>query len=128
MPVAPVTPLGAKSSRTRLAADDDSGAAACETLVALLRFRAETSPDRIVYRFIPGDGKADQHITYAQLDRRAKTLAGRIRETAEKGARALLLIPPGLDYIAAYFGCLYAGVIAVPAYPPNPRRPDPRIP
>ncbi|MEX2151895.1 MAG: aminotransferase class I/II-fold pyridoxal phosphate-dependent enzyme [Gemmatimonadaceae bacterium] len=128
MSVAPVTPLSAKSSRTRSAADDDLRAAGCETLVALLRFRAETSPDRVVYRFIPGDGKPDQRITYAELDRRAKSLAARMRETAKKGARALLLIPPGLDYVAAYFGCLYAGVTAVPAYPPNPRRPDPRIP
>ncbi len=38
------------------------------------------------------------------------------------GQRALLLYPPGLDFIAAYFGCLYAGVIAVPVYPPRKNR------
>ena len=42
------------------------------------------------------------------------------------GDRVLLLVPPGLDYVAAFFGCLYAGAVAVPAYPPNPRRADPR--
>jgi 8-amino-7-oxononanoate synthase len=117
----------AKSAR-HLPVDDDVGAAGCETLVELLQLRAEASPDRVVYRFIPGESKAEQRITYAQLDRRARGIAARIHETAAGGARALLLVPPGLDYVAAYFGCLYAGVIAVPAYPPNPRRPDPRIP
>jgi 8-amino-7-oxononanoate synthase len=109
-------------------ARDDALAASCRTLVELLRFRAESSGDRIVYRFLPGDGKPEQRISYHELDRRARALAGRIRESASKGDRALLLIPPGLEYVAAYFGCLYAGVIAVPAYPPNPRRPDHRIP
>jgi len=39
----------------------------------------------------------------------------------------VLLVPPGLEYVASFFGCLYAGVVAVPAYPPNPRRADPRV-
>src|SRR5688572_4572694 len=108
--------------------EDHLRAARCATLVELLRFRAELSPDRIVFRYLPGDTKPEQRITYAMLDRRARSLAVRIRETARQGERALLLIPPGLEYVAAYFGCLYAGVVAVPAYPPNPRRPDPRIP
>ena len=107
---------------------DDQSAAGCGTLVELLRFRARTSPDRVVYRFLPGDNKAEQRITYGELDRRAASLAARIAEIAQPGDRALLLIPAGLDYVASYFACLYAGVIAVPAYPPNPRRFDPRIP
>ena len=110
------------------AGDDDARAAGCDTLVALLRYRAESSGERVVYRFLPGDGKPELRISYRELDRRARSLAVRILETASAGDRALLLIPPGLDYVAAYFGCLYARVIAVPAYPPNPRRPDPRIP
>lgn len=115
-------------SKSGPVADDDARAAACETLVELLRFRADASPDRIVYRFLPGDTKPEQRITYRELDRRARALAATIAQTATPGDRALLLVPPGLDYVAAYFACLYAGVIAVPAYPPNPRRPDPRIP
>ena len=107
---------------------DDLRAERSTTLVELLCFRAQSSPERVVYRFLPGDNKAEQRITYAELDRRARAVAVRIRETAQRGSRALLLVPPGLDYVAAYFGCLYAGVVAVPAYPPNPRRPDPRIP
>src|SRR5829696_3048506 len=87
---------------------DDTRAAGCATLVELLRFRAETSPERTVYRFLPGDNKAEQGVTYRELDRRARSIAVDIRQTAAKGSRALLLIPPGLDYVAAYFGCLYA--------------------
>jgi 8-amino-7-oxononanoate synthase len=121
-------PAATRPSPIRFAADDDVRAAGCETLVDLLRFRAETNPEQTVYRFLPGDTKPEQRITYRELDRRAKGVAARVAETANHGDRALLLIPPGLDYVAAYFGCLYAGVIAVPAYPPNPRRPDPRIP
>lgn len=121
MPTSRPTPSPARSA-------DDVRAAGCATLVELLRFRAESAPERVVYRFLPGDHKAEQRISYAALDRRAAAIATSIAETARPGERALLLIPPGLDYVAAYFGCLYAGVIAVPAYPPNPRRPDPRIP
>jgi acyl-CoA synthetase (AMP-forming)/AMP-acid ligase II len=43
------------------------------------------------------------------------------------GERALLLYPPGLDFLAGFFGCLYAGVVAVPAYPPHNQRNTPRI-
>src|SRR5919201_1146788 len=116
------------TTRSRFSAEDDARAAGCETLVDLLRFRADVSPDRVVYRFLPGDTKPEQRITYRDLDRRARSIAARIAATARPGDRALLLIPPGLDYVASYFGCLYAGAVAVPAYPPNPRRPDPRIP
>src|SRR3954465_10180640 len=97
------------SSQTVRLADDDARAAGCETLVALLRYRAESSGERIVYRFLPGDGKPELRISYRELDRRARSLAVRILETASAGDRALLLIPPGLDYVAAFFGCLYAG-------------------
>jgi len=95
--------------------------------VDLVRFRAATSRDKTVYRFLPGERKPDQTLTYAQLETRAEAFAARIAEVASPGSRALLLIPSGLDYVAAYFGCLFAGVTAVPAYPPHPRRPDPRV-
>src|SRR5688500_9252642 len=106
----------------------DERAARSETLVELLRVRANENGSQGAYRFLPGEKRGEQRITYAQLDERARALAIAIGERAKPGDRALLLVPPGLDYIAAYFGCLYAGVIAVPAYPPNPRRPDARIP
>lgn len=103
-------------------------AAHCGTLVELLRLRAKENGSQGAYRFLPGEKRGEQRITYGELDRRARSLAVSISERAKIGDRVLLLVPPGLDYIASYFGCLYAGVIAVPAYPPNPRRPDARIP
>ena len=56
------------------------------------------------------------------MDRRARSIAALLQSSAKAGDRALLLIPPGLDFIAAFFGCLYAKIMAVPAYPPHPSR------
>src|SRR5919204_6089210 len=109
----------AQHSPSPMSASDDVRAAGCGTLVDLLRFRADASGDRVVYRFLPGDQKPELRISYGELDLRARSIAARIRETARQGDRVLLLVPPGLDYVASYFGCLYAGTIAVPAYPPN---------
>jgi amino acid adenylation domain-containing protein/thioester reductase-like protein len=66
-------------------------------------------------------------INYAELDRRARAIGAWLESYNAKGERALLLYSPGLDYIAAFMGCLYAGVTAVPAYPPRLNRPAPRI-
>ncbi len=92
------------------------------TLVDLLRFRATQQPDRLAYTFlIDGEVEGDT-FTYAQLDQKARAIAAHLQDRGVAGHRALLLYPSGLDYIAAFFGCLYAGVIAVPAYPPRRNR------
>src|SRR5687767_1338802 len=106
----------------------DQRAARSRTLVELLRVRAADNGLQGAYRFLPGVKRGEQRITYAELDQRARAIAVAVAARSKKGARALLAVPPGLDYSAAYFGCLYAGAIAVPAYPPSPRRPDARIP
>jgi len=97
-----------------------------QSLAALLRRRAEESPDRGYTWLAQGEEAADR-LTYAGLDLRARTIAAALASAVPPGERALLLYPPGLEFIAAFFGCLYAGVIAVPAYPPHSRRPDPRL-
>jgi 8-amino-7-oxononanoate synthase len=107
--------------------DDDAQAAGIRTLVELLDYRAERQPHDVVFRFLGGDGAEDGTLDFAGLRRRAVKVATAIRAHAKKGDRAVLLVPPGLDYVAAFFGCLVAGVVAVPAYPPNPRRADPRV-
>jgi len=61
-------------------------------------------------------------MSYGELDRRARAIAALLQERGIAGGRALLLYPPGLDFIAGFFGCLYAGVVAVPAYTPDPSR------
>ena len=97
------------------------------SLVELLRGRALQRPDSLAYKFLI-DGEGDEvNITYSQLDRRARSIAALLQDEGAAGERALLLYPPGLEYIEAFFGCLYAGVVAVPAYPPRLNRPSPRI-
>ncbi|MCA9999166.1 MAG: fatty acyl-AMP ligase, partial [Anaerolineales bacterium] len=101
--------------------------ASITTLVELLRLRAAAQPEKLAYAYLP-DGETDSiHLTYAQLDIQARAIAAWLQSRGQQGDRVLLLYPPGLDYIAAYFGCLYAGFIAVPAYPPRLNRPSPRI-
>src|ERR1051325_4369115 len=88
-------------------------------LVQLLRQRAESAPERLAYRFL-GEGEAEEsRITYGELDHRARAIGAPLQETDASGERALLLYPAGIAYVEAFFGCLYAGVIAVPA--PLPR-------
>src|SRR5258706_6299156 len=99
-----------------------------ETLVDRLRYRARIAPDRRVFSFVPDDAGAEElGLTHLQLDRRARAIAAQLQERDATGERVLLLYPPGLEYISAFFGCLYAGAIAVPTYPPRRERDLPRI-
>lgn len=97
-----------------------------DDVVALLSARSEELGNRLALRYLPtGDVPATGGAvewSYAEIDRRARLVAARLVEHAKSGDRALLLFAPGLDFVAAFFGCLYAGVIAVPAYPPDPSR------
>ena len=106
---------------------DDARAARVQTLVDLLEYRARIQPSHTVFRFINGEGREEAALTFATLQRQARAIASRLVEHVVPGDRVVLLVPPGLEYVAAFFGCLYAGAIAVPAYPPNPRRADPRV-
>jgi len=97
------------------------------TLVDLLRHRAEHQGRDCGYTYLV-DGELEQvHVTYAELDRRVRAIAAWLQSMDLQGERALLLYPAGLDFIAAFFGCLYAGVVAVPAYPPRKNRKLSRI-
>ncbi len=93
-------------------------------LVSLLRLRAAQQGERTAYVFL-ADGESESvRLSYAALDQEVRALAGQIQRVAANGARALLLYPPGLEYIKAFFACLYAGVVAVPAHPPARRHPQ----
>lgn len=82
----------------------------------LLRERARTRPDQDAMIFVRDPAaRDDDPMTFAQLDERARRIAGWLGEHAEPGDRILLLYPSGVDFLAAFFGCLYAGVVAVPA-------------
>ncbi|PLP98564.1 non-ribosomal peptide synthetase, partial [Cupriavidus pauculus] len=90
----------------------------------ILTAHAETRADVVALRFLADQGDAVATLTYAQLARRARAIAAAMHAHAPPGERALLLFPSGPDYVAAFFGCLYAGIIAVPAYPPESARPQ----
>ncbi len=97
------------------------------TLIELLERRAGEAPAAAGYTFLTGTEAPPERLTWARLELRARAIAVRLREVAEPGDRALLLYPPGTEYIAAFFGCLYAGVVAVPVYPPRLGRPMGRL-
>lgn len=90
------------------------------TLIELLRVRADQDGDRDAYVFLQDGAQVEQAITGAELDRRARALGAWLMRFAEPGARVLLAYPAGLEFITAFFGCLYAGMIAVPASPAHP--------
>lgn len=97
------------------------------TLVEVLQLRASESPDKTACTFLPDHG-GEESLTYAELDRRARALAAVLGESGAMGERAFLFYPPGIDYVVAFLGCLYAGVVAIPAYPPDPVRLDRTLP
>ncbi|HJP91738.1 MAG TPA: amino acid adenylation domain-containing protein [Pyrinomonadaceae bacterium] len=97
------------------------------SFVHLLRQRALDEPETQIYQFLP-DGENEQAtLSYGELDLRARAIAAQLQSEGATGERALLIYPPGLDYIAAFFGCLYANTIAVPIYPPRANRNMERI-
>src|SRR5919204_396376 len=92
------------------------------TLLDVLRLRALEDPGGWALTFL-ADGERDEaRLSYAELDERARAIAALLRERLPEQGSALLLHPPGLDYVAALVGCLYAGAVAVPTAPPGSRR------
>jgi acyl-CoA synthetase (AMP-forming)/AMP-acid ligase II len=90
-----------------------------DTLVDILHSRALYQPDKNGFTFLL-DGETEEiSLTYRELNLQAFAIATRLQDLGASGERALLIYPPGLEFIAAFFGCLYAGVVAVPAYPPR---------
>jgi acyl-CoA synthetase (AMP-forming)/AMP-acid ligase II len=98
-----------------------------DSFVGLLRTRALTQPDQLAYSFLL-DGESEQaRLTYAEVDSVARGIAAELQGLQATGKRALLLYAPGLEYVCALLGCLYAGVVSVPVYPPRNERGLPRI-
>src|SRR3954468_8685432 len=90
------------------------------SFVDLLRQRSREQPERRAFTFLAEvEGDAEEHLSYGALDLRARGLAAYLQAAGLSGRRALLLYPPGVEFITAYFGCLYAGVVAVPAHLPR---------
>jgi len=96
------------------------------TLLDLLEARATEFGDHPATQYLFGpDGQST--LTYRGLDAEARALAAALQDRVRPHDRVLLVFPPGLEFVKAFFGCVYAGVLAVPATHPKPRRSGPRM-
>ena len=98
------------------------------TLVELLRWQALQQPERRIYTYLVDGEIEGANLNFAALDRQAQAIGAMLQSYRASGERALLLYPAGLEFIPAFFGCLYAGVIAVPLPPPNMAQPQRTLP
>jgi acyl-CoA synthetase (AMP-forming)/AMP-acid ligase II/acyl carrier protein len=89
------------------------------TLIEVLQAQSVRRPDFPIYTFLIDGENETAQLTYQQLEEQASAIAAELAHHAQPGERVLLLLPQGLEYIAALFGCFYAGLVAVPAYPPR---------
>jgi len=93
-----------------------------ETIVEILRRRAEERPSDSAFRYLHDASDDPRTLTFEELDARARAIASRLVDEGLQGERALLLYPAGLEFVEAFFACLLAGVVAVPAPPPRGSR------
>lgn len=97
------------------------------TLDEIVRLRAQQHGERTVYKFLAEGESVTDEVTYADFDRRARAIGGWLQQNGYAGEPVLLIFPEGIDYVAAFFGCLYAGAIAVPINPPRRNRKSSRL-
>ncbi len=102
-----------------ITSDNFGSVFAPSSLVEVLRWRALQHPDHLAYTFLADGETEDVSITYGELDRQARAIGAYLQSMRVQGERALLLYPQGIEYIAAFFGCLYAKVIPIPLHPPK---------
>jgi acyl-CoA synthetase (AMP-forming)/AMP-acid ligase II len=92
-------------------------------LVEVLRARADNSPEKTAYIFLKDGEIKAKEISYQELDRQARAIALKLKlkSLVTPGSRAVLIYSynGALEFIAAFFGCLYAGVVAIPTHPPQ---------
>ena len=89
------------------------------SLIEVLQQRVVEQPSKTAYIFLQDGEQAAGKLTYQELDEAAKKIALYCQSIVATGEKALLLYPPGLEFIAAFFGCLSAGIVAIPVYPPK---------
>ncbi len=92
------------------------------TLNDIFKGYVKLNPNKIAYRFLENGEQETDARAYQELYNRATIIATHILTKVKVGDRVLLLYPSGLDFIDAFLGCLIAGVIAVPGYPPTGKR------
>lgn len=97
------------------------------TLAGVLRRRAREHGERTLYHFLPDGERVARTATYAELDLQARRIAATLVDRGAAGQPVLLVYPEGIDFVAALFGCFYAGAIATPVSPPRRNRKAARL-
>src|SRR5271155_5601259 len=90
------------------------------TLLDVMRQRAERYRDKVAFDYChySPDGEVHSRLTYHELEIKARGIASTLQRQGVRGERVLVLCPSGLDFIAGFFGCIYAGAVPVPVHPP----------
>ncbi len=104
-----------------------SSSTLAHTLIDVLVEHSRNQPNALAYTFLVDGENVGSQITYGELDRRARAIGATLQQLGAAGERVMLLYPSGLEYIAAYLGCLYAGSVAVPMFPPHRKRSGERL-
>lgn len=89
------------------------------TLVDVLQWRASNQPHKVAYIYLQDGETSEEILTYSDVDKQAKAIAASLTQQGLYGQNVLLMYHSGLEFISAFFGCLYAGVTAIPVYPPK---------
>jgi acyl-CoA synthetase (AMP-forming)/AMP-acid ligase II/thioesterase domain-containing protein/acyl carrier protein len=97
-------------------------------LVDISRWRAEKQGNDLAFTHLIDGESEEVHLSYGELDRRARAVAAELQRRGLAGHRILLVINPGIEYVVAVFGCFYARAVAVPVYPPDPSRAEQTLP
>ncbi|MEI7662878.1 MAG: fatty acyl-AMP ligase, partial [Bacteroidota bacterium] len=97
------------------------------TIVSVLRHRACIHPGKTAFTFLASGEEETGSLTYGELDLGARNIAGKLTSMGINGTNVLMFYPPGLDFIFAFFGCLYSGTIPATVYPPRKNRSVHRI-
>uniref|UniRef100_A0A8C7WE45 Disco interacting protein 2 homolog C n=1 Tax=Oncorhynchus mykiss TaxID=8022 RepID=A0A8C7WE45_ONCMY len=92
-------------------------------LSEVLQWRAQTTPDHVLYTLLNSRGTIASSLSCVQLHKRAEKIATMLAERGhlQDGDHVALVYPPGIDLIAAFYGCLYAGCVPITVRPPHPQ-------
>ncbi|MBP1124417.1 MULTISPECIES: condensation domain-containing protein [Pseudomonas] len=91
--------------------------------IDVLEANALHFPQRAALHFLPDGVDVGETLTFAQLHEQSRSLAAALQARYNPGERVLLMLPSSLDYVRTFCACLYAGLIAVPLFPPPSRKP-----
>jgi len=94
----------------------------CNSLVDLLRLRAEVDASKTVYTYLVDGEEPGDAMSFGELDRQSRMIAAHLSDINAENERVLMLFAPGIEFLTGFFGCLYAGAIAVPTPSHNPTR------